>query len=99
MSNVEEFIIMRQTLVIKVAGKVQGVFFRQSCREKAEALGITGTVQNQSDGSVLITATGKEPVLSELIEWCKIGPPAAQVEECAVFHAPIRDFERFEILR
>lgn len=90
---------MRQTFVIKVAGKVQGVYYRQSCREKAEALGITGTVQNLSDGSVLITATGKESVLSELIEWCKVGPSAAEVEECAVYHAPTKDFERFEILR
>ncbi len=41
-----------QTLVIHITGKVQGVYFRQSAKEKAVRPGVTGCVRNMPDGSV-----------------------------------------------
>ena len=66
----------RKNLIISVIGRVQGVFFRASTSEKAKALGITGFVKNQSDGSVLIDAEGEESKLKELEDWCLSGGPS-----------------------
>ncbi len=65
---------------ITVTGRVQGVFFRASTRLQAEALGLTGWVRNEPDGSVAIFAEGPRAALDTLEEWCHHGPPAARVE-------------------
>lgn len=70
---------MLQTALITVKGKVQGVYYRQSTREKALELGLTGIVKNQPDGSVFIQATGSAAQLNQLVAWCRQGPPRAEV--------------------
>ena len=77
-SIVEYKVYMKRVMII-VHGKVQGVFFRVSTVKKALSLSVTGLVINQSDGSVKIIAEGEEEKLTELIEWCKSGPPMARV--------------------
>lgn len=69
---------------IIVKGKVQGVFYRASARQKAEQLNITGYAHNQRDGSVLIEAEGDEASLKEFVMWCRSGPPNANVSDVAV---------------
>ncbi len=64
---------------IQVFGKVQGVFFRASTKEKAERLELTGWVKNESDGSVLIEVTGEQENVDELEKWCSTGPMYAKV--------------------
>ena len=49
---------MQQTLSITITGKVQGVYFRQSAKEKALDLRLTGQVKNLRDGNVHIIASG-----------------------------------------
>ena len=70
---------MQKTFSFKVSGIVQGVFFRQSTRERAKLLGITGWVRNLPDGSVEGQATGEEAMLETLREWLRYGPIAATV--------------------
>jgi acylphosphatase len=70
---------MEKDIIIKVIGRVQGVFFRSHTREKALELGLTGWVRNEPDGSVTIMARGEEKALSALTEWCKGGPDASNV--------------------
>ena len=70
---------MTQTYSITVKGKVQGVYYRQSTREKALELGITGYVKNLPDGSVNIMASGTTEQLLQLVMWCKKGPARAEV--------------------
>lgn len=53
---------------ITVSGKVQGVFYRASTKEKAEQLGIKGFVRNQSDGTVYIEAEGEVSQLDAFID-------------------------------
>lgn len=84
---------------IQVTGVVQGVFFRASTQEKAEALGIRGWVRNEPNGSVLIGAEGKEEVLQKFIQWCHHGPPQAKVDEVVVTEESEKGFTDFEILR
>lgn len=69
-----------KTIKITVTGKVQGVFFRQSCVTKAKELFITGYVRNLSDGNVNIVAQGDEQALHSLLSWCHKGPKKAKVE-------------------
>ena len=72
---------MEQTISIIVRGKVQGVFYRQSTKEKALELNITGTIRNLPDGSVYIIATGTTEQLNALVEWCWQGPRRAIVTD------------------
>jgi acylphosphatase len=90
---------MLKTVSIIVTGKVQGVFFRQSAREKAKELVITGEVKNLEDGNVHIIATGTENQLSAFIDWCKKGPPRAVVAGVEINKLPLKLFEHFMIVR
>ena len=67
-----------------VCGKVQGVFFRASTRQKAVELGCAGYAKNLADGRVEVLAIGDPAAVAQLIAWLRIGPPAARVSEVAV---------------
>ena len=86
-----------QTISITVSGKVQGVFYRQSTKEKAVALGINGRVENLKNGDVYIIATGTEVQLEALTAWCHLGPSRAVVSKVEVKELPLQLFERFSI--
>ena len=90
---------MLQTVSIIVTGKVQGVFYRQSTKEKANELGIKGEVKNMPDENVHIIATGTKEQISKLAEWCWQGPPRAIVKNVIVQEAPLKEFEKFRIAR
>lgn len=67
-------------LKIKVRGRVQGVFFRDSVLKKAIDLGLGGFVRNEPDSSVYIEIEGESESLQEFVHWCQDGPPMARVE-------------------
>lgn len=69
---------------LKIHGRVQCVFYRQSTREKARELGLSGWVRNMPDGTVEALATGPENVVKELIAWCEQGPAYARVDKVDV---------------
>jgi acylphosphatase len=71
-------------LKITVRGRVQGVFFRDSTRNKASELGICGFVCNQPDGAVYIEAEGDDTPLAQFVQWCREGPQLARVAEVDV---------------
>lgn len=90
---------MIQTILLKVSGKVQGVFYRQSTKEKALSLGIKGHIQNMPDGSVFIVATAEQDALSELVQWCYKGPSRAKVKNIDIALLELQVFEEFVIIR
>ncbi len=63
-----------------ITGKVQGVFYRQSMKSEATALGLFGWVQNLSNGAVEAEVFGDEDKIQTLLQWCKKGPDRAVVE-------------------
>jgi acylphosphatase len=67
-----------------VAGRVQGVWFRESCRQEAEAIGASGWVRNRSDGTVEAVFEGSPGVVERLVRWCRDGPPRARVDRVDV---------------
>lgn len=58
---------------------MQGVWYRDSTRRQAEALGIRGHAVNLPDGSVEVVACGGTDAVQKLKEWLWQGPPAARV--------------------
>jgi len=63
----------------RVEGRVQGVWFRESTRREASALGISGYAKNLADGSVEVLACGEPDALDRLQDWLWRGPPMARV--------------------
>ena len=65
-----------------VYGHVQGVFFRAFVSQRAKDLGLAGYVRNLPGGeAVEVIAEGEREKLEELIDYLKVGPPAAKVEK------------------
>ena len=90
---------MNKTIHLLIKGRVQGVFYRASAKEKALKAGLTGWVRNTNSGDVEILVTGTERDLNQFINWCKTGPSKANVEEVTVTDNPFISFETFEIHR
>lgn len=74
----------QRAVQVVVSGRVQGVGFRWSALERAEALGINGWVRNLSDGSVEVWAEGQTEAVAEMIAWLRHGPAWASVHQCRV---------------
>ena len=90
---------MVKTVSIIVSGKVQGVFFRQSTKELAATLNLTGHVRNLPDDTVEIIATGIPEQIEQLVTWCWSGPPKAKVTNVEVKEHSPESFNKFSILR
>lgn len=89
-----------QTIRLHIIGKVQGVWYRASTKDKAISLGLTGQVWNDPDGSVRAIAQGAEEQLAELVSWCHEGPQLAKVEEVIVNDHPTEIiYPAFEITK
>lgn len=89
---------MLETIRLIISGKVQGVFYRRGTKEKADALGITGTVRNLDDGRVEVIATGNETALQQLKYWCREGPPRAVVHQLFEEKMRTETFGSFKIV-
>jgi acylphosphatase len=92
---------MSSRVRLKVHGRVQGVFYRQSTADQARMLKLAGWVANEKDGTVKIEAQGEKDRLESLINWCWKGPPSS-----SVIHIDIEwlnelepEYTCFEILR
>jgi acylphosphatase len=89
-----------ERLVVRVRGRVQGVWFRASAREEANKLSLNGWVANRPDGSVELCVEGSRPKLERLLAWCHQGPPAAGVNLVDPEWLPATgEFTEFEIQR
>jgi acylphosphatase len=65
---------------VVVHGRVQGVFFRDSCRQEADARGVAGWVTNRPDGAVEAVFEGEGQAVRALVDWCREGPRSADVD-------------------
>ena len=83
---------------VRVSGRVQGVFFRDSTREKAQELGLSGYVTNTPDGDVEAVFEGPPESVEEMVRWCGQGPSQASVENVDVeYESPGDDLTGFEV--
>jgi acylphosphatase len=65
-------------------GLVQGVFFRETVRRRAEAAGVAGWVRNNRDGTVEAVFEGDPDAVERLVGAMRLGPPGAQVDRVEV---------------
>jgi acylphosphatase len=83
---------------IFIRGRVQGVYFRQNTRQVATKHRLTGWVCNLADGRVEAVFEGDKSDVSEVIEWCHIGPPNSIVDNVDVkFEKYTGEFASFTI--
>jgi acylphosphatase len=81
-----------------ISGEVQGVYFRDYTRRKAQALGLTGWVRNLWDGRVEAVFAGEAKAVQQAVNWCYVGSPYAQVESVEVsYEEPTGEFDGFHI--
>lgn len=80
-----------------ISGHVQGVFFRDSTREKAEALGLSGWVRNLPDGRVEAVFEGDGDRVEEMVAWCEGGPPSAEVQNVSTTQEEPEGLTGFEV--
>lgn len=79
-------------------GKVQGVFFRDNTKQKADELNVKGCIRNLENGSVEAVFIGEHHKVDELLEYCSKGPGLAKIEETIVEdYSGEEEFPDFEI--
>jgi acylphosphatase len=76
-----------------VSGRVQGVWFRESTRSRADELGLRGWVRNLPDGRVEALFEGEANAVRLALDWVREGPAHAQVEEVVVDETAVGDFD------
>jgi acylphosphatase len=65
---------------VVVHGHVQGVFFRETARRRAQAAGVVGWIRNRPDGTVEAVFEGESEAVERLVDYCRDGPRGARVD-------------------
>jgi acylphosphatase len=66
--------------LVRIRGKVQGVWYRSWTVEQAVQRGVRGWVRNRQDGSVEALFSGESAMIDEMIAVCRKGPRLARVD-------------------
>jgi acylphosphatase len=82
---------------VLISGRVQGVFFRDTCRRLAERNGVAGWVRNLPDGRVEAVFEGPDENVRRLVDWARTGPRLAMVDTVAVQPEPPEGLAAFQI--
>jgi acylphosphatase len=76
---------------------VQGVFFRDTTRRRAESVGVAGWVANRADGAVEAVFEGDPGAVDQLVEFCRRGPGRAEVTSMDVAEEEPEGLTGFEV--
>ncbi|MFB6151379.1 MAG: acylphosphatase [Haloarculaceae archaeon] len=82
---------------VYVRGRVQGVFFRATTRDRARERDVHGWVRNLDDGRVEAVFEGTEDAVEAMVEWCHEGSPQARVEDVGVEYGEPKGLDSFEV--
>ena len=80
-----------------VTGRVQGVWYRQSCAHEATARGVRGWARNLADGRVEVWLEGPRGDVDRVVAWCRHGPPRAVVAGLTIEDVTVTGRPGFEI--
>jgi acylphosphatase len=78
-------------------GRVQGVFFRDSMRERAQSIGVAGWVTNRPDGAVEAVLEGDADDVESMVRWMQEGPRRAEVDRVDVDEEEPEGLEGFHV--
>ena len=89
---------MKQRMHVWIYGIVQGIFFRQSIKEKADSFGLKGFVRN-AENSVEAIFEGERENIEKMIEFCRKGPKIAKVTDIKTKEETYSaEFKEFKVL-
>jgi acylphosphatase len=81
-----------------ISGRVQGVFYRMETKRAADRIGVFGWVRNLRDGTVEAVFEGDPERVNEVLDWCRHGPPHAEVKDVDVIRSEYTgEFNGFNI--
>jgi acylphosphatase len=83
---------------VVVTGRVQGVWFRESCRQRAREESVGGFVRNRVDGAVEAEFEGRPAAVERMVAWCHDGPPRARVDAVDAQPVPVVGDPRFRVV-
>ena len=83
--------------LLRIRGRVQGVYYRASAQEEALRLGLSGWVRNRSDGSVEALVAGGNADVECFIRWAWQGPAAARVVDIEIQQTPVPEAGSFRM--
>ncbi len=86
---------IRRRLVVH--GQVQGVFFRDSVRERALGAGVAGWVCNRADGAVEAVLEGPSAAVEQVVGFCQSGPRHADVDRVDVHDEDPEGLSGFDV--
>jgi acylphosphatase len=89
----------RERAHVHVSGRVQGVYFRATTRERAADHGVDGWVRNLADSRVEAVFEGPPAAVDAMVEWCHEGSPRARVEAVEATREPPEGLHGFEVRR
>ncbi len=87
-----------KTIRLKIAGLVQGVFFRKYIKEEADKLGLKGHVRNLESGEVEVLIEGENEDVDKMVSVCKKGAPHSEVKDVHIQELNHIGFDDFKIL-
>ncbi len=91
---------MKKSVKLIVKGTVQGVFYRQFCKENADKLNVKGFVRNLENGDVEVVLEGDSDEVDMMIRLCRKGQKYAQIRNVEVEEKKWGgEFEGFKVLR
>ena len=82
---------------VLVSGRVQGVFFRDTCRRLAREHGVAGWVRNLPDGRVEAVFEGRAGDVDAMVEWSRHGPRYAAVDRVDIQAEPPEGLKEFRV--
>ena len=82
---------------VTVTGRVQGVFFRDSLRQRARSHGVAGWATNRVDGAVEAVFEGSPDDVQRLVDFAAKGPRQAEVDSVDVREEEPEGLSGFEI--
>ena len=86
----------RKARRLRIHGRVQGVWYRESMRQEAERLGVAGWVRNRLDGTVEAVVEGDAAAVDAITAWAKRGPRDAVVRRVDVSDETVSGARQFE---
>lgn len=80
-----------KTVLVRISGRVQGVWFRDWTHRTAVSLGLEGWVRNRHDGSVEALFSGAAGAVDDMVRRCASGSPSSRVDNVEAQPAPRPD--------
>ena len=90
---------MKKAVKVEIFGTIQGIFFRNFIKEKADKFNIKGYVRNKKDGSVEAWFEGNSSDVKKMLEVCKNGPKHAIIKKMDILEESFQGLKKFKILR